>query len=160
MIEFRPAKLPDDLEALQRLDQQIFSEYPVDLFTAEDWLDFDSYWMLENGLIVGCASFLADVDYDFSSRPGYIHIVTTGILPEFRGRGLGRKQKEWQIENARSRGFQVMVTNMRQSNRRMIRLNESMGFRFRLLAPAYYPDPPEDAVVMELQLRPAPRRSK
>jgi len=152
MIEFRPAKLPDDLEALQKLDAQIFADYPGDLFTEEDWLLFDSWWMLEDGKVVGCAAFLADVDYDFSPRPGCLHIMTTGILPELRGRGLGRKQKEWQIEHARSLGFDVIVTNMRQSNHRMIRLNGSLGFRFRLIDPGYYKNPPEDAVVMELRL--------
>jgi len=152
MIEFRPAKLPDDLEALHRLDAQIFAAYPGDLFSAEDWEHFDSHWMLEDGRIVGCAAFLADVDYDFSPRPGCLHIMTTGVLPELRGRGLGRKQKEWQIEYARSRGFQVIVTNMRKSNHRIIRLNEQLGFQFRLIDPGYYIDPPEDAIVMELRL--------
>jgi len=154
MIEFRPAKLTDDLEALQRLDAIIFADYPGDLFSQEDWLLFDSYWMLDNGRVVGCAAFLANLDFDFSPRPGCIHIMTTGVLPELRGRGLGRKQKEWQIEYARSRGFELIVTNMRQSNLRMIHLNESLGFRFRQIAPGYYLDPPEDAVVMELRLVP------
>jgi len=152
MIEFRPASLPDDLEALQRLDEKIFADYPGDLFTSDEWLLFDSHWMLENGQIIGCAAFLADVDYDFSPRPGCVHIVSTGVLPERRGRGLGKLQKEWQIEYARSSGFQVMVTNMRRTNRRIIRLNELLGFQFRLIAPAYYLDPPEDAIVMELRL--------
>ena len=154
MIEFRPAKLPDDLEALQRLDAKIFANYPGDLFSQEDWQQFDSFWMLENGGVVGCAAFLANVDFDFSPRPGCIHIMTTGVLPELRGRGLGRKQKEWQIEYAKSLGFELIVTNMRQSNRRMIHLNEQLGFQFRLIDPGYYHDPPEDAVVMELRLVP------
>jgi len=152
MIEFRPAKLPDDLEALARLDEKIFADYPGDLFTPDEWLLFDSHWMLEHDRIIGCAAFLADVDYDFSPRPGCVHIVSTGVLPEHRGRGLGKLQKEWQIEYARSRGFQMMVTNMRRTNHRIIRLNELLGFQFRLIAPAYYRDPPEDAIVMELRV--------
>jgi ribosomal protein S18 acetylase RimI-like enzyme len=152
MIEFRPAKLPDELEALQHIDQLIFADYPGDLFSDEDWLLFDSHWMLEDGQIVGCAAFLAGVDFDFAPRPGCIHIMTTGVLPEHRGRGLGKLQKQWEIEFARSHGFQVIVTNTRRSNLRMIHLNEAFGFHFRQIAPGFYPDPPEDAVVMELRL--------
>jgi ribosomal protein S18 acetylase RimI-like enzyme len=152
MIEFRQAKLPDELEYLYQFDQRIFADYPGDLFTLEDWREFDSYWMLEEGQVVGCAAFHPNVDYDLTHRPGCIHIVSTGILPEYRGRGLGRKQKEWEIKHARAHGFQVIVTNMRRSNERMIRLNEQFGFRLRLIDPGYYHDPPEDALVMELRL--------
>ncbi len=163
MIEFRQVKLPDELDTLHQLDQKIFAEYPGDLFFAEDWLEFDSYWMFEDGRVVGCAAFHPHVDFDLTPRPGCVHIVSTGILPEYRGRGLGRKQKDWQIEYARARGFGVIVTNMRKSNVRIIRLNELFGFQRRLVSPGYYLDPPEDALVMELLLAqhpPAPGSPK
>ncbi len=154
MIEFRQVRLPDELETLHQIDQRIFAEYPGDLFSPEDWLEFDSYWMIEAGQIVGCSAFQPHVDFDFTPRPGCIQIVSTGIVPEHRGRGLGRKQKAWQIEFARTRGFRVIVTNMRLGNERIIRLNEELGFQRRLISPGYYIDPPEDALVMEIRLAP------
>ena len=59
---------------------------------------------------------------------------------------------EWQIEYARQSGFEVIVTNMRESNTRIIRLNEKLGFTTRELVPGYYFDPEETAIVMELKL--------
>jgi ribosomal protein S18 acetylase RimI-like enzyme len=41
---------------------------------------------------------------------------------------------------------------MRQSNLRVIRLNEKFGFTQRETSPDYYSDPDEAALVMELRL--------
>jgi ribosomal protein S18 acetylase RimI-like enzyme len=152
MIEFRKVKIPEELGALQRLDEKIFAAFPGDLFTQEEWESFESHWMIADGAIAGCSALVHDVDYDESPRPGCLHIVSTGVVPEARMRGLGRKLKEWQIEYARSYGFEVIVTNMRQSNYSIIRLNEALGFQRRLIHPAFYEDPLEDAIVMELRL--------
>jgi ribosomal-protein-alanine N-acetyltransferase len=91
----------------------------------------------------------SSLDYDETPRPGYLHIVSTGVLPEARGRGLGRKQKEWQIEYAQALGFEVIVTNIRRSNARMIHLNRQFGFEVRQIHSGFYEDPKEDAIVME-----------
>jgi ribosomal protein S18 acetylase RimI-like enzyme len=152
MIEFRKVKITDELEALQQLDEKIFAAFPGDLFTQEEWASFESRWMIADGAIVGCSALVHDVDYDESPRPGCLYIVSTGVVPEARKRGLGRKLKEWQIEYARSHGFEVIVTNMRQTNHPIIRLNEALGFRRRSIHPSFYEDPPEDAIVMELRL--------
>jgi ribosomal protein S18 acetylase RimI-like enzyme len=155
MIAFRKVRIPEELEAVHQLDQKIFSTFPGDLFPQEDWGEFESYWMVAEGLIVGCSAFLHHVDYDETPRPGCLYIVSTGILPDMRGRGLGRKQKEWQIEYAKCHGFEVIVTNMRQSNRPIMRLNEELGFRVRLVHSAFYNEPLEDAIVMEVSLIPS-----
>jgi Acetyltransferase (GNAT) family len=109
--------------------------------------------MIVDGRTVGCSAFLHDVDYDEQPRPKCLWIVSTGILPEIQGQGLGSMQKEWQIEYARQRGFELIVTNMRKSNTRIIRLNKKFGFMTRELVSGYYSDPEEAAVVMELKLQ-------
>jgi GNAT superfamily N-acetyltransferase len=151
-VEFRKAILPDEIEALCKFDHVAFESFPADLFDAEDWAQYESYWMIVNGRTVGCSAFLHDVDYDEQPRPKCLYIVSTGTLPEVQGQGLGTKQKQWQIEYARLRGFEFIVTNMRQSNSRIMRLNEKFGFKARELVPGYYDDPDEAAVVMELKL--------
>jgi ribosomal protein S18 acetylase RimI-like enzyme len=148
-VEFSKAIIPDEVEALYKFDHIAFESFPADLFDAEDWVQYESYWMIADGRTVGCSAFLHDVDYDEQPRPKCLWIVSTGILPDVRGRGLGAKLKEWQIEYARQRGFEFIVTNMRQSNSRIIRLNEKFGFKTRELVPGYYDDPEEAAVVME-----------
>jgi len=152
VIEFRKAKIPDELDELQRLDRRIFADFPGDFFELEDWEGFESYWMLDDGVIVGCSAFLPNIDFNDGPRSGCLYIVSTGVLPEMRRRSYGRKQKEWQIEFAKQHGFHTIVTNMRRTNRPIIRLNESLGFKFREIAPSFYSDPEEDAIVMELDL--------
>jgi len=127
-IKFQKAKLSEELNDLLDFDRKAFGSYPDDLFEPEDWGDNESYWMLVDGIRVGCSAFQHNIDYDEKPRSGCLYIASTGILPEFQGRGFGRKQKEWQIYYALHHGFDMMVTNMRQSNTRIINLNQSLGF--------------------------------
>jgi GNAT superfamily N-acetyltransferase len=151
-IEFRKAIIPDEIEALYKFDHIAFESFPADLFDLEEWAEYESYWMIVDGTTVGCSAFPHNVDYDERPRPKCLWIVSTGILPELWGQGLGTKQKAWQIEYARQRGFELIVTNMRQSNIRIIKLNEKFGFKLREVVPGYYDDPDEAAVVMELKV--------
>jgi ribosomal protein S18 acetylase RimI-like enzyme len=151
-IEFRRAKVPDEIGDLCEFDRKAFAAFPGDVFDPEDWAEYESHWMIVDGNVVGCSAFVHDVDYDERPRPRSLYIISTGVLPEFQGRGLGTRQKQWQIEYARRHGFEVIVTNMRESNGRIIRLNQKLGFRTREVVAGYYTDPEERAVVMELRL--------
>ena len=151
-IEFRQVIIPDEMDALLDIDRRIFHAFPADLFTPEDWAQFESYWMIVDGKIVGCSAFVRDTDYNDEPRPGCLHIMTTGILPELRRTGLGLKQKLWQIEFAKQQGFRVIVTNTRKSNLPMLNLNLKLGFTIRETSPHFYFEPDEPAIVMELQL--------
>jgi GNAT superfamily N-acetyltransferase len=151
-IEFRRVVVPDEMEALCELDRGIFHAFPADLFTPEEWTEFESYWMMVEGKIVGCSAFIRDTDYDDHPRPGCLHIMSTGVLPEFRRRGFGLKQKQWQIDFAKQQGFRAIVTNTRESNVAMLQLNLKLGFAIREMAPHFYYEPDEPAIVMELQL--------
>lgn len=151
-IEFKKAVLPDDLEALLAMDLRIFGKYPADLFTAEVWEELETYWMISDGVRIGCSSFIHNADHDGRSKPGTLYIMTTGVVPELQGRGFGRKQKNWQITYAKERSFSRIVTNTRQGNQRMIALNRKLGFREIGMVPDYYEEPQENAIVMELQL--------
>jgi ribosomal protein S18 acetylase RimI-like enzyme len=150
MVEFRKAITPDEIEALCDFDRKAFHRHPQDLFTREQWEEYESHWMIVDGQIVGCSAFVHNVDYDDQARPGCLFIVSTGVAPESQGKGFGNQQKAWQIEYAKQHGFTTIVTNMRQSNERIIRLNQKFGFTTRKIDPGYYDDEP--AVVMELDL--------
>ncbi len=151
-IEFRKANVPDELDALCEFDRKVFHAYPADWFPREEWADFESFWMIADGITVGCSSFLHGTDYNDQPRPDCLFIVSTGVLPEFRRLGFGKQQKKWQIDYAKQHGFQAIVTNARQSNESIIRLNLKLGFKIRDIDRDYYDDPDEPAIVMELQL--------
>ena len=151
MVESERVVVPDEIEALCDFDRKAFGPYPQDVFSPQWWEKCESYWMIADGRVVGCTAFLLNADYDAQPRPGCLCIDSTGVLPEFQGRGFGRQQKEWQIRYARDGGFAEIVTVMRQGNTRIIRLNESLGFTLRQIDDHYYPDG-EPGIVMELNL--------
>jgi ribosomal protein S18 acetylase RimI-like enzyme len=155
-IEFRKAELPDDAVALWEMDQEIFG---VDAFELAHWVMLESYWILVDGERAGCAAFIHDVDFaedlreDDENTPeqGTLYIQSTGLLEKYRGRGVGSRVKQWQIEYAREKGFKRVVTNCRESNTRMIEINRRFGFQAIRTTPRYYGDG-EATVVMELSL--------
>ncbi len=155
--EFRRAKLPEETRSLLLFDRKAFSIYPADWFEASDWQRCEPWWMTVNKKKIGCCAFQRDADFEDDIReqagnpalPGSLYVVSTGILPAFWGRGFGRLLKCWQIAFARNQGFGRIVTNTRQSNKRMIALNQSFGFTLVRTTPGYYERPSEATVVME-----------
>src|SRR6202020_333072 len=150
LVEFQEANVPADVDELLDFDCRIFAQFPDDLFTAEEWHRYHTYWMLVDGIKIGCCALEWHTDFDETPRKGFLYLASTGILPEYQGKGFGRRQKEWQIEYACNNGFSLVVTNMRESNYRIIRLNGALGFKFREKVTNYYAAPVEAAIVMEL----------
>jgi ribosomal protein S18 acetylase RimI-like enzyme len=156
MLEFRRAVLAEEGAELWKLDVKIFAK---DAFAPEDWLSLESYWIVVDGQVAGCAAFIHDVEFQEDllgdgenvAQPGTVYIQSTGLRREYRGRGLGKRIKEWEIEYARRNGFRRIVTNCRESNAAMISINEKYGFRAIRSTPGYYEDG-EATVVMELVL--------
>jgi ribosomal protein S18 acetylase RimI-like enzyme len=155
--EFRRAILPDELRHLIAFDHKVFTR--ADWFTKSDWARYESYWMIVDGMTVGCCGFEHHVDFrehqeiENPSLRSSLYIATTGILPRFQNQGFGRLLKSWQLVYAQHHGFTRIVTNHRASNRRMIELNKRFGFTvIRRRRAIYYEDPEEPTVVMELKL--------
>ena len=156
MLEFRKAVVPDEVDELRRVDLEIFGK---DAFEEELWYSVQPYWIVVDGRVAGCAAFVHDVDFEEDLREddenvprrGTVYIQTTGLLRAYRGQGLGRRIKEWEIEYARRNGFRRVVTNCREGNAAMISINEKYGFRAIRRTSGYYEDG-EATVVMELLL--------
>jgi GNAT superfamily N-acetyltransferase len=157
VLEFRKAVLPEEALELWKMDVAIFGK---DAFQREDWLSLESYWVVVDEMVAGCAAFVHDADFQEDLRgdgqnagqPGTVYIQSTGLLHAYRGQGLGKRIKAWQIEYAKRNGFRRMVTNCREGNAAMISINEKFGFRPIRTTPRYYEDG-EATVVMELVLR-------
>jgi GNAT superfamily N-acetyltransferase len=156
--EFRKAVLPRELRSLMAFDRKVFSE--SDVFPSAYWKACESWWMLIDGVKAGCCAFQRDVDFQedlheggFNPfRKGSLYITTTGLLPEYQGRGFGSLLKAWQIAWAGHHGFKRIITNTRRRNKRMIRLNRKFGFTIVRTTPGYYADPSDATVVMEIVL--------
>jgi ribosomal protein S18 acetylase RimI-like enzyme len=161
-IEFKKAVLPEDLRRLRAFDRKVFP--PSDLFPRAEWKKYTTYWMMLDGVTVGCCAFQEHVDFQEDLRPqapedgitprmqGSLYISSTGILPKYQGSGFGRLFKSWQIAYARYHGFHRIVTNTRSRNARMIALNRKFGFRILRTTPGYYSGPRDSTTVMELRL--------
>jgi ribosomal protein S18 acetylase RimI-like enzyme len=155
-IEFRRAQLPRDAPELHRMDLEIFAE---DAFEFEHWLSLESYWVVADDQVAGCAAFIADADFQEDLRDdeqnvpqrGTLYIQSTGLLKQFRGRGIGKQVKAWQVDYAKRNGFHRVLTNCREGNAEMISINKKFGFRLIRTTPGYYRDG-EATVVMELLL--------
>jgi GNAT superfamily N-acetyltransferase len=157
--EFRQAVLPKELRSLMAFDRKVFSE--GDIFPPAYWKACESWWMLIDGVKAGCCAFQRDIDFQEDLheggwnpvRKGSLYIATTGLLPQYQGRGFGPLMKAWQIAWARYHGFNRIITNTRRRNKRMIELNTKFGFRILRTTPRYYAEPADATVVMEITLR-------
>ena len=158
ITEFHKAIVPDEIRSLMAFDRKVFPK--SDRFEAAYWNVCEPYWMVVDGVRVGCCAFEEHVDFQDDTsrdglnrrRPGSLYICSTGILPKFQGKGFGGLLKSWEISFARYHGFKRMVTNTRKRNAKMIALNRKFGFRMIRTTPRYYSDPVDSTVVMELSL--------
>ena len=148
--EFRKAILPRELNALMAFDRKVFP--PKDCFDAGYWRECESWWLLVSGHRIGCCAFE-------KTRSRTLYIATTGILPAYRGQGFGTLMKSWQIAFAKKHNFRCLRAHTRESNKPMIELNETFGFRVIKTEQHHYTDPDEPALLMELRLSAARRSS-
>ena len=89
-----------------------------------------------------------------SMAAGEAHVLNLCIHPQQRGKGLGRALLHSLEKVAKSNQVDMMLLEVRQSNRIAINLYESIGFNELGWRKNYYPSHAgrEDAVVMARQL--------
>jgi ribosomal protein S18 acetylase RimI-like enzyme len=136
--------MPRELNALIAFDRRIFPA--ADQFEPEYWRSCESWWLFAGGVKIGCCAF------EKKAGGRSLYIATTGILPKYQRQGFGQLMKAWQIAHAQHHGYRRLVCHSRESNARMIALNERFGFRIIRKMPRYYAEPNEAAVLMELRL--------
>jgi ribosomal protein S18 acetylase RimI-like enzyme len=83
--------------------------------------------VLSGGNVVGWCDVLRNTE-----RPVYAHCGTLGIglLPEFRGRGIGRQLMQTTIDAAWQCGITRIELTVREHNANAIALYRSLGFEF------------------------------
>lgn len=149
----------EEFEKLINLEKEVFSK--SDRFLENTtWCDeehFEVWWVLREKACVGYIVLYRELIINWeenSSRKdrGYLYIGCTAILPEYRGLGIGKKIKMWQIRYAKREGFKKIQTCCRKSNLRMIGINKRFGFIEKNIIPHLHEDPAEDAIILEYTL--------
>lgn len=148
-----------EIKALTALDRRIFP-YESDVFDEEllghlRGIGFLFFLIMADDVIAGSIhlgpNFVWEEEFP-SPSPGDLYIASTGILPEFRKKGIATFTKQWQIDYARSHGFKRIIADCRKSRFEMIRINLNHGLRIVGEIPGFYEDPAEPAVHLELTL--------
>ncbi len=80
------------------------------------------------------------------------HITNIAILPDCRGKGLGKQLVGEVIEQARLLGVNYVTLEVRPSNAVALSLYHSFGFEVKGRRPRYYYDTGEDALIMWAQI--------
>ncbi len=89
-----------------------------------------------------------------SMAAGEAHVLNICIHPDQQGKGLGRSLLHSLEQTARVNNVEMLLLEVRASNRRAIKLYESMGFNELGCREDYYPNHKgrEDALVLAQQL--------
>lgn len=82
-------------------------------------------------------------------------VLNLAVLPALRRRGIGSQLLDQAVREASERGAMRLFLEVRKANAPAIRLYERHGFAAVGVRPAYYKDPPDDAAVLAVDLRPS-----
>ena len=155
-VRLKPADLIFDAPELCRFDRRMFPA--ADCFNdPKDWEDYLVFWIVAENQDIGSTAFglnlrIGENWESDSSSPGNLWIASIGILPEFRGEGIGKIAIQLIIDWARNNRFTNVASNCRASNKRSIHLHQNAGFIISSEIPDYYKSPKEAATVFNLLL--------
>lgn len=114
---------------LEELGENQLARY-IGFFAGERLIAFAGYW-----LIVDEA-----------------HIVNVAVHPDYRRQGWGELLMRRLITLCLSEGAARMTLEVRRQNQAGCRLYGKLGFKTEGLRPGYYDEPPDDALIMWLDL--------
>jgi ribosomal-protein-alanine N-acetyltransferase len=134
-----------DLNALRQLEKVCFPQDAWPLWDLVGVLTFSNIVRLRAVADDQMIGFIAS---ELRPAERLAWIATIGVLPEYRGRGIGRAL----LQACEERLVVPRVRlNVRLSNRVAIQLYETSGYQRAGLWPTYYQDG-EDALIMEKEL--------
>ncbi len=104
-------------------------------------------WVLEHEGLIGAYSFM-------TVAAGEAHLLNLCVKPRWQGRRFGRTLLEHVVEDARARGAETMLLEVRPSNGPARQLYARAGFKEIGLRPDYYPahEGREEALMLALPL--------
>lgn len=139
--------LAEDLIAIHAIEN-VANQFPWSLKNFEDSLNagYQGWVVREQSRIIGYALVQHVLDE--------AHLLNICVHPQQQGRGLGRQLLNAVIDAVSLRGSNLMVLEVRRSNRRAQELYLSAGFNEMSIRRGYYPAAQgrEDAVLMGMTL--------
>lgn len=143
-IKIRPL-IKEDIPSVARLEAVCFSmpfteKALNELFSNTSWHFFVA---TENDTVVGYISFYCILDET--------EIVNVCVMPELRGKGIGRALTNRAIDFSRENNGSKVMLEVRKSNTPAIKLYESLGFISVGVSKNHYKLPTEDAILMNLE---------
>ena len=143
-IVIRPL-IKEDIPFVARLEAVCFSmpfteKALNELFSNTSWHFFVA---TENDTVVGYISFYCILDET--------EIVNVCVMPELRGKGIGRALTKCAIDFSKENNGSRVMLEVRKSNTPAIKLYESLGFIPVGVSKNHYKLPTEDAILMNLE---------
>ncbi len=81
---------------------------------------------------------------------GEVYITNVGVLPSYRGQGLGAMLVGFLKEYSKIENADFITLEVRKSNTVAIKLYEKMGFELVGERKSFYENPKEDAILMTI----------
>lgn len=148
---------PELVETLLEIDLQTFAEATYSTFTAAAFMRMGRVFLLRaDDVIIGtCVCFRS---WD---RPNEAMLLSMGIRPGWRGRGLGQRFVKGVLDRLRARGLRSVALLVGKDNRRALKVYADVGFEIvdervvdRSAVPFPGHDPGDVLVLMRAQLQP------
>ncbi len=144
-ITFRSMTLAD-IPTVAEIDEMCFSEDGWDEdFFIEELRDVNSDYIVGeiDGKVIACGGIKIYLD----EAEG----MTIAVLPEFQGRGIGKKLLIELLKNAKLRGAKSMIFEVRVSNVPALHIYQKFGFKIIGRMKRYYMSG-DDALTMRANL--------
>lgn len=114
------------IRVLLEIDLQTFSEATFSNYTAAAFLRQGHVMLLRaDGVIIGTCVLMRCWE-----RPHEVALISMGIRPGWRGKGLGQRFLTGVVERMRQLGMRAVAVMVADDNRRALRVYEDVGFRF------------------------------
>lgn len=112
------------IKTLIEIDLQTFSESTFSHYTAAAFLRNGRVFLLQaDEAVIGTCVCMRTWE-----RPNEVNVVSMGLRPGWRGRGLGHRFLVGVMDKLRSRGLRAIHLMVSEDNPRAIRLYEESGF--------------------------------
>ncbi|MBX2803717.1 MAG: GNAT family N-acetyltransferase [Myxococcales bacterium] len=116
---------PDLVRTLIEIDLQTFAESTYSPYTAAAFLKCGRVFLLRaDDRVIGTCVCMRGWE-----RPNEAMILSMGIRPGWRGRGLGQRFVQGVLDRLTARGLRSCCLLVGRDNRRAVRVYEDVGFR-------------------------------
>jgi ribosomal protein S18 acetylase RimI-like enzyme len=115
---------PELVGVLLDIDLQTFAESTFSSYTASAFLKFGRVFLLRaDDVVIGTCVCLRSWE-----RPNEVLLLSMGIRPGWRGRGLGQRFVKGVLDRLRARGIRSVSLLVEADNRRAIKVYADVGF--------------------------------